>query len=192
MHRDPFTTLGISYDATLVEARQAYRRLALAHHPDLNPGDPTAPERFKAVLRAYRAIASGAARKRGAPSTPPPGPRPDRYGCGRCGDSFPFPEQCPRCDVALCDRTAGRPVAEEDPRVRALELQLDARPTSFDPPWEERLPIPAILVMSCLSASLVVFQLGVTGVALLFAGFAIYVAAVEAYRRALEHQSARA
>ena len=56
MHRDPFTTLGISYDATLVEARQAYRRLALAHHPDLNPGDPTAPERFKAVLRAYRAL----------------------------------------------------------------------------------------------------------------------------------------
>lgn len=185
MRHDPFSTLGLSRDATLVEARQAYRRLALKHHPDLNPGDPTAAERFKAVLRAYRAIASGAFRKKGAPSTPPPGPRPDRYGCGRCGDSFPFPEECPRCGVALCDRTAGRPVVTEDPRVRALELELDARPATLETPWEERLPVPAMLVFGSLAASLVVFQVGVVGVAILFAGFALYVAAIEAHRRAL-------
>lgn len=47
MSDDPYATLGVKRDATAEEIRAAYRRLARQHHPDLNPGDRAAEERFK-------------------------------------------------------------------------------------------------------------------------------------------------
>jgi len=49
---DPYKTLGVSRDATQEDIRKAYRNLAKAHHPDLNPGNKMAEERFKAVASA--------------------------------------------------------------------------------------------------------------------------------------------
>lgn len=49
MAEDPYTTLGVARDATADDIRRAYRRLAKQHHPDLNPGNTVAEERFKAV-----------------------------------------------------------------------------------------------------------------------------------------------
>jgi hypothetical protein len=184
MSHDPYAVLGIPPSATVRQARAAFRRLALRHHPDRNPGDARAHERFKKVLRAYRAVLMGVGR-RGADATrtAPAGPRPDRYACGRCGDSFPFPEECPRCGVALFDRTGGPTPSDEDPQVRELIERLEARPERPSD-WEERLPVPAMLVAGCLSAAAFVWQVGPVGVALLFVGFAAYVTGIELHRRA--------
>jgi len=46
---DPYQILGVPRDASADDIRRAYRKLAKLHHPDLNPGNKTAEERFKAI-----------------------------------------------------------------------------------------------------------------------------------------------
>jgi DnaJ-class molecular chaperone len=49
---DPYKTLGVSRDASQDDIRSAYRNLAKKHHPDLNPGNAQAEERFKTISAA--------------------------------------------------------------------------------------------------------------------------------------------
>lgn len=51
-----YLTLGLAKTATLEEVRRAYRRQALLYHPDKNPGDPAAAEKFQEVNRAYAVL----------------------------------------------------------------------------------------------------------------------------------------
>ncbi len=51
--QDYYTTLGVSKTATPEEIKKAHRRLAREHHPDRNPDDKAAEERFKSVQEAY-------------------------------------------------------------------------------------------------------------------------------------------
>lgn len=53
MADDPYKVLGVTRDATPEAIKQAYRKLARQHHPDLNPGKPEAELRFKAVSAAH-------------------------------------------------------------------------------------------------------------------------------------------
>ncbi|PRY26781.1 DnaJ-class molecular chaperone [Aliiruegeria haliotis] len=53
MSGDPYEALGLARTATAAEIKKAYRRIAKECHPDLNPGDDTAEERFKAASAAY-------------------------------------------------------------------------------------------------------------------------------------------
>ncbi len=51
--KDPYEVLGIQRNATDVEIKKAYRKLARKNHPDANPGDEKAETRFKEVAEAY-------------------------------------------------------------------------------------------------------------------------------------------
>src|SRR6201990_1353179 len=51
--QDHYELLGLARDASAEDIRKAYRKLARKHHPDLNPGDKAAEERFKKLQEAY-------------------------------------------------------------------------------------------------------------------------------------------
>jgi curved DNA-binding protein len=61
--KDYYSTLGVAKTATDKEIKQAYRKLARKHHPDVNPGDKTA-ERFKEINEAYEVLGDPAKRKK--------------------------------------------------------------------------------------------------------------------------------
>jgi len=54
--RDYYEVLGVERTASADEIRKAYKREALKHHPDRNPGDATAEAKFKAVNEAYQVL----------------------------------------------------------------------------------------------------------------------------------------
>lgn len=54
--RDYYEVLGVERSCEVAEIKKAYRRLAMEHHPDRNPGDKTAEERFKEMAEAYEVL----------------------------------------------------------------------------------------------------------------------------------------
>lgn len=61
---DPYQILGVSRSATEKEIQAAYRKLAKQHHPDLNPGNKQAEDKFKEVTAAYDVLSDADKRKR--------------------------------------------------------------------------------------------------------------------------------
>ena len=61
---DPYKALGVARDASQDDIRRAYRKLAKQHHPDLNPGNTAAEERFKAVASANELLSDPGKRGR--------------------------------------------------------------------------------------------------------------------------------
>jgi molecular chaperone DnaJ len=61
---DFYVILGLAPTASLPEVKRAYRRLARRYHPDINPGDHEAAERFKEILSAYETLSDPDRRRR--------------------------------------------------------------------------------------------------------------------------------
>ena len=61
---DYYDILGVPRSADEKEIRQAYRRLARQHHPDVNPGDDSAAERFKSINAAYEVLSDADKREK--------------------------------------------------------------------------------------------------------------------------------
>jgi curved DNA-binding protein len=64
MAKDYYATLGVSKTATEKEIKQAFRKLAKKYHPDANPDDPTAEQRFKEINEAYETLSDTEKRAR--------------------------------------------------------------------------------------------------------------------------------
>ncbi|ERF76193.1 hypothetical protein EPUS_07393 [Endocarpon pusillum Z07020] len=62
--KDYYKILGIEKDASEQDIKKAYRKLAIVHHPDKNPGDEAAAERFKDVGEAYECLSDPQKRER--------------------------------------------------------------------------------------------------------------------------------
>ena len=62
--KDYYSTLGVGKAATQKEIKQAFRKLARKHHPDVNPGDTSAEGKFKEINEAYEVLGDPGKRKK--------------------------------------------------------------------------------------------------------------------------------
>src|SRR3970040_2528452 len=57
--RDFYEILGVNKNANADEIKKAYRKMAIKHHPDKNPNDKSAEEKFKEAAEAYEVLSDG-------------------------------------------------------------------------------------------------------------------------------------
>src|SRR3982751_1372491 len=86
-YKDYYSILGVGKNASAEEIKKAYRKLARQYHPDKNPGDAAAEERFKEVQNAYDVLSDGEKRKQYDAF----GSTNGRPGPGGQGGNFNFP-----------------------------------------------------------------------------------------------------
>ena len=62
--RDYYEVLGVSKDAQADKIKKAYRKIAMKYHPDRNPGDKSAEDKFKEAAEAYEVLSNEEKRAR--------------------------------------------------------------------------------------------------------------------------------
>ena len=63
-YKDYYKVLGVERSASQDEIKKAYRKLAVKYHPDKNPDDKVAEEKFKEISEAYQVIGNADSRKK--------------------------------------------------------------------------------------------------------------------------------
>jgi molecular chaperone DnaJ len=128
--KDLYGTLGVSKGASQDEIKKAYRKLARQYHPDANPGDDSAEERFKEVQGAYDVLSDPEKRKQydrfGSQNGRGPGPGGVNF------EGFDFGDLGDLGDIfgGLFGARSGRP--QQQPRgQRGSDLEVEVR-LSFD------------------------------------------------------------
>jgi DnaJ-class molecular chaperone len=126
--QDPYEILGVARAATPDEIRKAYHRLAKKLHPDLNPGDKTAENRFKEVAGAYDLLSDTEKRRRfdggeidaAGAETPPQ--KYYRDYAGRGADDDPYESRSGYADFADTDEILARMFRQQARRARGADL----------------------------------------------------------------------
>jgi molecular chaperone DnaJ len=123
--KDLYETLGVAKNAGPDEIKKAYRKLARQHHPDANPGDAAAEERFKEVQQAYDVLSDPNKRKQydrfGAANG-----RPGPDGGFTFGEGFDFGDLGDLGDIfsGLFGGRGGRAQQQRGQRGRDLEVEV--------------------------------------------------------------------
>ncbi len=106
--KDYYNVLGVASDADEAAIKQAYRALARRHHPDVNPGDQAAEDRFKAINEAYQALGDAERRRTYDQLRQEHQQAQRRGGTGRPSGGFT------RGQAAPSQRTASRSMSPDD------------------------------------------------------------------------------
>ncbi len=133
--RDPHKLLGVSENASEDEIRCSYRKLVRKHHPDLNPDDPKAEERFKELQQAYEALTKPGRRggfgRASRQRTSGPRPKPRRRTGGRVEFSGDLSDLLKKLGYQPRNRASGgaghlREMREEDVARILKRFGIDA------------------------------------------------------------------
>ena len=125
--RDLYEILGISKNATAEEIKKAYRKLAIQYHPDKNPGDKSAEEKFKEIAESYAILSDPDKRALVFQVVTATEPSPDP--CSRTSES------CRRrpCRRRRCGRRGSCPLR------RTRSFRIRSRSGCASPrPWPDR------------------------------------------------------
>src|SRR5438132_13248700 len=125
-----YDTLGVKKGASADEVKKAYRKLAAKYHPDKNPGDATAEEKFKEVQNAYDVLADPEKRKQYdtfGDANGRPGFDPRNYNFGGGGGNFTINDLGDLGDIfgGLFNRGGTRTQRRQPERGADVEVQVN-------------------------------------------------------------------
>src|SRR6266498_3907532 len=145
--KDLYETLGVSKGASQDEIKKAYRKLARQHHPDNNPGDAAAEERFKEVQTAYDVLSDPEKRKQydrfgAANGRPGPG------GGFNFGEGFDFGDLGDLGDI-FSGLFGGRGRQQQQRGRRGNDLEVEVRLSFEDSLRGVETTIPVELETAC-------------------------------------------
>jgi molecular chaperone DnaJ len=148
-----YDTLGVKKGASQDEIKKAYRKLARQHHPDANPGDKAAEERFKEVQTAYDVLSDEEKRKaydrfgstngRGAP-----GPGPGGFNVGDLGD-FEWSGDLGDILGGIFGNVGGARGRGRPQPVRGHDVETEVRLSFEDSLRGNEVKIPVELTVAC-------------------------------------------
>src|SRR4051812_29517745 len=150
-----YDTLGVKKGASAEEIKKAYRKLAAQYHPDKNPGDAAAEERFKEVQNAYDVLSDQEKRAqydRFGSANGRPGPGPSGFDFGGGGGNFTINDlgDLGALFGGLFGGRAGRsPGSRRREAQRGADLEVDIRLSFEDSLRGIETKIPVEVTTAC-------------------------------------------